>query len=192
MKILIAGDSFAAQWPNATKGWVNLLAEKYHVTNIAQAGVGEYKILKQIQFQNIKEFDVVIVSHTSPSRVHTRNHPLHKEGFHKDCDLIITDLVDRNNIFDDNLKTAKGWFKHHYDENYQIDIYNLLRKEINSLISVPYISMTHVDIATELAMEDCNLDFSELWKTERGNINHYTEKGNKLIFKTVEEYIAND
>ena len=95
MRILIAGDSFAAKWPAniRNQGWPALLADRFEVYNIAQAGVGEYKIYKQLANVELDQFDLVIVSHTSPSRIHTRNHPLHKEGLHKDCDLIITDLI---------------------------------------------------------------------------------------------------
>ena len=46
MNVLIAGDSFAAEWPGSN-GWVKLLAKKYNVKNVAQAGVSEYKILQQ-------------------------------------------------------------------------------------------------------------------------------------------------
>ena len=68
MKILVAGDSFAAEWPG-DDGWVKLLAHSHEVTNVAQAGCGEYKIFKQIQKANLDEYDCVIVSHTSTSRV---------------------------------------------------------------------------------------------------------------------------
>jgi hypothetical protein len=190
MKLLIAGDSFAAQWPNATTGWVNLLAEKYNVVNIAQPGIGEYKILKQIESQDVNSFDLVIVSHTSPSRLHTKNHPIHKEGFHKDCDLILNDLIDRSSLGNASLKAAQEYFKYHYDDIYQIDIYNLIRKQINSLISVPYVSISHVDIANELAIETNHIDFSHLWSKERGTVNHYTEEGNREIFKKLEEIIG--
>jgi hypothetical protein len=190
MKLLIAGDSFAAQWPNATTGWVNLLAEKYNVVNIAQPGIGEYKILKQIESQDVNSFDLVIVSHTSPSRLHTKNHPIHNEGFHKDCDLILNDLIDRSSLGNASLKAAQEYFKYHYDDTYQIDIYNLIRKQINSLISAPYVSISHVDIANELAIETNHIDFSHLWSKERGTVNHYTEEGNREIFKKLEEIIG--
>lgn len=191
MKILIAGDSFAAEWPNATKGWVNLLANRYEVTNLAQAGVSEYKIYKQLSSVNLNTFDCIIVSHTSPSRIHTRNHPLHTSGFHKDCDLIYTDLESRGSIFNTNLAVAKGWFEYHYDDEYQIDMYNLLRKEIATMIgNRPYVSMTHIDISTSLAIEKLNIDFSTLWAKERGTINHYTEDGNNIIYNLIVEHIT--
>ena len=50
-KILIAGDSFAADWTVKYKGegWVNTLCKDYDVTNVAQAGVSEYKIYNQFK-----------------------------------------------------------------------------------------------------------------------------------------------
>lgn len=190
MKILIAGDSFATVWPDSQLGWPTLLAKKYNVINLAQAGIGEYKILKQIESQEINNFDLVIVSHTSPSRLHTNNHPVHKEGFHKNCDLILNDLVNRSAFRNPSLKAAQEYFKYHYDDEYQIDIYKLIRKQINELITVPYISMSHVDIVNTLAIEANHLNFSNLWSKERGNMNHYTIEGNFEIFETLEDIIS--
>ena len=66
MKILIVGDSFAADWAikyKSISGWPNLLAEKFEVVNLAQAGVSEYKIYQQVlSVTNIKEFDLNIHS----------------------------------------------------------------------------------------------------------------------------------
>jgi hypothetical protein len=190
MKILIAGDSFATVWPDSQLGWPTLLAKKYNVVNLAQAGIGEYKILKQIESQEIKDFDLVIVSHTSPSRLHTNNHPVHKEGFHKNCDLILNDLINRSTFRNPSLKAAQEYFKYHYDDEYQIDIYRLIRKQINELITIPYISMSHVDIVNTLAIEANHLDFSNLWSKERGSMNHYTVEGNFKIFETLEDIIS--
>lgn len=190
MKILIAGDSFAALWPNAKDGWVNLLANQHDVVNVAQAGVGEYKIYKQLTNVNIAQFDCVIVSHTSPSRIHTPAHPLHTTGFHKDCDLIITDLLGHFNPFNTKLQSAKSWFKNHYDEAYQIDIYQLLRSKIKDIITIPYISLSHIEIANLLAVEDNHLDFSSLWRTHRGNVNHYTKEGNLKVYNEITKCLA--
>jgi hypothetical protein len=191
MKILIAGDSFAAKWPNTTVGWVDLLSKDHDVTNVAQAGVGEYKIYKQIENINQTLYDCIIVSHTSPSRIHTPNHPIHTSGFHKDCDLILTDISEKFSFFDNRLKTAQGWFKYHYDDTYQLDIYRLLRKEINSIITIPYISLSHIEILKKLSIEKNHFDFSKLWENERGSVNHYTEKGNKVIFELLSQFLRN-
>lgn len=188
MKILVAGDSFAAQWANCSDSWTSLLDNEYTVNNIAQPGVGEYKILKQLESVNIDNYDCVIVSHTSPSRIHIKDHPIHKSGFHKNCDLIFND-IDRFSFPGSRLDTAKKWFVHYYDDTYQCDIYNLVRKEINNIIHIPYISMSHIDILKDIKFESVHLDFSELWLNNRGFCNHYNAIGNKIIFNTIKENI---
>jgi hypothetical protein len=189
MNILIAGDSFATKSSTCNSSWMELLAEQHQVTNLAQAGIGEYKIYKQLCSVDVNEFDLVIVSHTSPSRIHTNNHPIHKAGFHKDCDLILTDLIEHFQPFNTSLQTAKNFFKYHYDEEYQIDIYNLLRRQINDMILVPYISLSHIEIVNQLAIEKHNINLSPLWVGERGKINHYTRLGNRFVFKRIEDEI---
>lgn len=186
-KILIVGDSFAAKWPGINYGWVNLLENDFDVSNFAEAGVGEYKILKQLD-RNF-DTDLVIVSHTSPGRVHTAQHPLHKEGFHQNCDLIYNDVIDRFDLFNPSLKSAKSWFKYHYDDEYQIAIYNLIRSEINRKISIPYIALSHLPISASLAIEGNHVDFSELWLENRGNANHYNRESNYLIYQLLKNLI---
>jgi hypothetical protein len=185
LKILIAGDSFAAQWPG-DDGWVKLLAQKHDVTNVAQAGVSEYKILKQLKTVNLDDYDAFIVSHTSPSRVHTLQHPLHKEGLHKDCDLIWTDLEGRNSFLNPSLKAAQGYFQYHYDDHYYQTIYSLFRKEIYTILhKKKYISLSHVDIAKAFVWEDNHIDFSDFWKKHKGKQNHYSVYGNDKIYKII-------
>lgn len=188
-KILIVGDSFSSIWPDTTTGWPSLVANDYIVTNLSQPGIGEYKILKQLKDAPVDNYDLTIVSHTSPSRIHTLNHPIHKGGFHKNCDLIYTDIEDRWSLFNENLTVSKKWFEYHYDDEYQIDIYNLVRAEIQRLINTKYLSITHTEISSNLTVEQNYIDFSNIWKDHRGNINHYTDHGNQLVYKELKEAI---
>ena len=185
MKILIAGDSFAAQWPNGEEGWPYLLAAEHEVKNVAQAGVSEYKIYKQIRNEDLSKYDCVIVSHTSPNRIHTPKHPIHNVGLHQNCDLIYTDLENHSSFFNKSLEIAKGWFKFHYDQEYQNDIYSLLRREINNIIKIPYISLNNLDVSKDFACEDVNIDFSSLWVKERGSVNHYSTIGNLTVYSII-------
>jgi hypothetical protein len=187
IKILICGDSFSADW--GSSGWPRLLSNEFDVINLSQAGVGEYKILKQLESVNVKDFDLIIVSHTSPSRVHTPQHPVYKKGFHKNCDLIYTDIENKRSFFNTSLKVAKGWFKFHYDDQYQVDIYNLVREKINNLCTVPYVSISHVDFDLNLKKENVFIDFSNIWKNHRGGINHYDTYGNQEIYKILKNKI---
>jgi hypothetical protein len=186
MRILISGDSFAV--PN-TNSWADLLAKDFKVTNIAQAGVSEYKILNQVKQFNLSNYDLVVVSHTSYSRVHTRKHPTHSTALHKDCDLILADIENKNSVFNQSLRTAKGWFKYHYDEQYQIDIYKLLREKVNQIIKIPYIAISHLDLNDEFIIEKNFINFKNLWKAERGPISHYSEYGNQIVYNTVKNEI---
>ena len=196
MNILICGDSFAADWTSVSTeylGWWNLLALKHKVTNLAQAGVGEYKILKQIKSVDVNTFDAVIVSHTSFSRVHTREHPLHKKGLHQDCDLIYTDISNRLSFFNfRSLKSAQDYFLYHYDDEYHRDTYSLIRKEIDNLIKIPYISISHIEELMDFVIEENHIDFSQLWKNNQGVVNHYNMKGNNKIFEAIFERLDNE
>ena len=90
-KILIAGDSFAADWTVKYKGegWVNTLCKDYDVTNIAQAGVSEYKIYNQLKKIDVSKYDIILISHTSAYRIPVVEHPIHsKDILHNNCDLI--------------------------------------------------------------------------------------------------------
>lgn len=191
-KILIIGDSFACEWPNGLTGWPAQLAQQHDVTNLAQAGVGEYKILRQL-LNFTKEnpwwqhdYDCVIVCHTSPSRVHTPVHPIHKQGLHKDCDLIWNDIESRNSWFNKSLDTAKNWFKYHYDDQYQKDIYRLIRRDINKKLE--QITSLHIDnfgISNHFVEEQNLLDFSMIWPNYRGEINHYNDEGNQIVLAQI-------
>lgn len=191
MKILLAGDSFAAEWPNSTTGWPHLIKQHYDVDNVAQAGVSEYKIFKQIQNANLNKYDLVIVSHTHPGRIHTPKHPIHRTGLHKDCDLILADLEAKTSYFNKSLQIAKGWFKYHYDEQYQNDMYTLLRNEINRLINIPYISIDNFNVNVPHNKETINLNFSQFWLTSRGKVNHYSDLGNQYVYCEVNKVIDN-
>lgn len=188
MKILLIGDSFSTRNDNPNS-WTTKLSNEFSVTNLSQAGIGEYKILKQLEKSKWQKYLLTICSHTSPSRVHTKEHPLHKEGTHKNCDLIYSDIMDRTGFLNPALKTAQGWFKYHYDDQYQIDVYNLIRKKILDSVETNYLAISHVEALKDFVIEPNFLDFSEVWSKHRGNINHYTVEGNMLVYDAIISYI---
>ena len=190
--IALLGDSFAAEYNADSPGCVDILSEKHSVNNVAQAGVGDYKILRQLRDIESNNphwkslYQCVIVAHTSPFRIHTPKHPLHKKGLHENCDLIYNDLKDRFDWFNDSLATAKNWFVHHFDDDYQVSVYKLVREEIKRLIGdVPYLAIAHFGLRANLASEENRLDFSDFWLQHRGNVNHYTVEGNQKVAQAV-------
>jgi len=198
MKILICGDSFAADWSAKYKdymGWPNLLAKKFDVTNIAQAGVSEYKIYLQLLHADLDEYDLVIVSHTNPYRIPTRKHPIHSNDLlHKNADLIYADIEYHRskvkNLLNFPLRTAANFFKHHFDQDFFENQYKLFRAEINRYIGdKPYIGISHLHIPKTFCKEKIILDFTELFDKEKGLINHFSQKGNEVILNHIERTI---
>jgi hypothetical protein len=193
-KILIFGDSFAADWSrkySEYKGWPTMLAEKFDVTNIAQAGVSEYKIYKQLlSVKNLNDFDYVIVSHTSPYRVPVRKHPIHQHDIlHKDADLIEADINYHahkfTNILNISLRTAKNFFLHLYDEEYYTMTYDLFREKIDQLLSHKKVITVNNFHNKYTYLSETYLDFSHLYDDHRGLINHFSEYGNQVIFQKI-------
>ena len=182
-RLLIAGDSFAARYPNDKgQGWPLLLRGEYEVTNVAQAGVSEYKILKQLQsISNIGQYNYIVIAHTSPHRVHTRK-SIHSTELHKDCDLLLSDVEAKKFTLNPAIRSAKGYFKYHFDPDYYQDIYQLVRNEINNITRyVPTLHIDHFDTALSCAKEKYRLDLSSMWPYYRGDVNHYTQQGNEIV-----------
>ena len=168
MNILIIGDSFATKYNGPYLGWAEILEQEHNVTNLAQAGVGEYKILKQLQSVTASDYDCVIVSHTSPYRIHTLYHPLHKEGLHKNCDFIYEDVRYR-------LPDVEKFFTEYFDLDYANYIYRCIYEDIT------------------LRLKDCvvidteELGIKNLFSKHRGNVQHLTQEGNTIFYKRIEE-----
>lgn len=183
-RVLISGDSFAADSScviDNSSSWTQLLKNYFDVTNIAQAGVGEYKILKQLQSIKLEDFDYIIVVHTSPNRVHINHHPLHSNSkIHKNCDLIYNDILN-SDIQDVVTTTALNYFKYIFDESYYCDIHRLLIKET--------MEITQNTRVLHITFFDCSIDkvcnWSHIWNKNPGSINHLDVSGNKLVLEKV-------
>lgn len=200
MKILIAGDSFAADWtvkyPEG-KGWPNLLAEHHDVTNVAQAGVGEYKIYQQIKKQkNINLYDIVIISHTNPYRVHTRKHPIHHgDSLHGNADLSMSDIKYHatriKSLFNMSLWSANRFFQDHFDSEYQEEIHELLVNSIHARLKTTRCIQVNNFICSN-TLNNTSEDFVDLSGTQLshpGIHNHLNDTGNKLAFEILQQVI---
>lgn len=187
MNILIIGDSFAADWSavdSTYPGWPQLLAKKHSVTNLAQAGCSEYKILQQLKTQqNLDLYDWIIVCHTSSARIHTRQHPVHhSDHLHAHADLIFSD-IEYHAVLDKKQKNpalvaAHDFFVYHYDDDYNRDIHQLLVKEIHEIIgNTPVVVVDNFDQLNPLDYEFF-LNFTKITQVVPGKVNHCSQQGN--------------
>lgn len=184
-KLLITGDSFAADWSVKynVSGWPNLLAQYYDVTNIAQAGCGQYKILQQLKSQNLKDFDSVIVSHTSPYRIFTAYHPIHfDDKLHHNSDFIYSDVKAHN------IESMVEYFEKYFDLGYAKDIHLLLCKEILALTS-PFKTLHITHFEWDGLLEFDLINFAKVYAKHPGNANHYNQAGNLLVFNELKDQL---
>jgi hypothetical protein len=185
-KLLICGDSFAADWTVKVngKGWVNLLEQDYKVTNLAQAGCSEYKILKQLQSVNLSKFDLVLVSHTSPYRLYVKEHPIHnKDALHKNSCLLYTDILEHISEYPE-LKPIVEYFDCYFDIEYAEHMHNLLLKEIEEYCPWHTLHISHIEWKNLHQFENF-LNFKDVFSKNRGSINHYDTEGNRIVYDSV-------
>jgi len=179
MIITVLGDSFAT---NIQHSWVNKLAQEHNVRCVSQPGCSEYKIYRQCSEVHSRS-NLVIVSHTSWSRIPVQSHPVHKSGYHVDCDLLYADC-DANNI-----KTATDFFEHHFWDDFWQETYCLYRNKISEQLH-DY-NVLHLDFFNhKLGTEINRMDFSTMFDHNRGDICHMSELGNDRVFDKIKEYIS--
>jgi hypothetical protein len=184
-KILIVGDSFSSNSLAGEYGWTTLLANSYQVTNVSSPGIGQYKILKKIEKQNLSRFDQIIISHTSPNRVYCKENLLYPPGHvYRNSDLIFADIENKQK--NSNLaKSIFDYFCQIFDEDYYKFIHNQCCKEINHLTK-NYKVMHITNFNWEGLYEfDNMLNFYNLWLNNRGSYNHYNQYANQVIFQTI-------
>jgi hypothetical protein len=183
-KIGVFGDSFGYQKKNEPyASWVDLLANYATVDNHSECGVSEYKILKQLERADLDQYDDIIVTHTSYSRVFVEYNPLHADSeYHQNCDMLYADIEAHKDEFS---RAGQLYFKHIYSEDYARDIHNLILKEIVALLAGRrVVHMTHFDYEGLYPLPNL-LEFYSLFINNRGPVNHYNERGNQEVFDQV-------
>jgi hypothetical protein len=192
MKILITGDSFAADWQvkyPKEKGWPNLVAEDHTVTNLAQAGCSEYKIYQQLNSVNLNDFDKILISHTSPYRVYIKRHPVHSnDPLHSNSDLIYTDLKEHAKT-DKSLAFIIDYFEKYFDLDHAIFVHNLICRQIDETTN--NYDVTHLSNLdwSGLYQFPNMLNFEYLFKNRRGLMNHYDQLGNLEIYNKLKSVL---
>lgn len=184
MKIGLFGDSFGVQKRNEPfNSWVTLLSQHYGIINHCESGVGEYKILKQLLNSDLTEFDYIIVTHTSSTRIHVEHNPIHRASeYHKNCDIIYADIAERQDEFS---VACQLYFKHIFDINYATFVHNAICEKIDKLLdNKKVIHITHFDYAGLYSFRDL-INFHQLFLKNRGEVNHYNEDGNTKVYEEV-------
>lgn len=186
MNVLICGDSFAVDYSRYQdvdySGWPQIIANQFNVTNVAQAGCSEYKIYLQLKQLDLSKFDCVVVFHTSPYRIYVKRHPyLHESKLHHSSDLIYNDIKNHDDF--DDKKSLTTFFEKYFDLDYARFVHRLTQQEISRLL----ISIPSLQIGIDLP--ELDFDAQSLFKTHRGNVNHFDSQANQILANFVAEWI---
>lgn len=173
MKILICGDSFSSD----TNGWPKYLHD--NVTNRSERGVGEFKIFQQTY--DHKTFDKLIVCHTSPWRIHTTSHPLHKDNAQRpNNDFMIADL-EHHSKHNDEIKHIYSYIKKYTDWDYVKFVYDMI---VEKLLSLP--NSIHITFHSPEDTKKITNNYHDVWQKYKGNINHLNQIGNEIVAKRIQ------
>lgn len=186
-KILICGDSFAADWTVKHKniGWPNYLADLFDVSNVAKAGVSEYKIFQQLASQNLNKFDAIIISHTSPFRLYVKKHPVHfNDVLHNQCDLIYNDIKESLPAHPELFPIVE-YFEKYFDFEYATFVHKLICEKIEQTCkAVEHKVINLITFKNQYPFKN-SLSLVDLFETNRGDMNHFDELGNSQAFNRI-------
>lgn len=176
MEIFLFGDSFSFN----ENGWPSMLDRS--IINSSQNGIGEYKIYKMVMQ---KKDDPKIICHTSPWRIHTPFHPIHyKNSQRPNNDFLLSD-IDYHSRFNSEMKIVKQYWKKYYDQQFQIDFYNLILDKLFSIKNTIHISFHDPDDTVRIQN-----NFNHIWKKYPGDINHLSVEGNRLVAEQIKSIIS--
>jgi hypothetical protein len=177
INILVAGDSFASNWNTGEEWWQQL---PYNITNIAQAGASQYKILKSFTSVDIKAYDAVIVFHTSPTRIYaSKGNLLHKDSItHRDSCYVINDVLSKRGPI---KRALESYTKYFYDDDFITYTHRKICHDIETKThNVPVIHASGFDYTSVYTFKNF-VSITDLFETHRGNICHLTPNGNRLL-----------
>jgi hypothetical protein len=186
-RILICGDSFAADWTVKYKGqgWPNMLSNDFEIHNVARAGVSEYKIFQQVVSTDLTQYNGVIVAHTSPYRLYVKEHPIHaKDSLHSDCDFIYSDVKDAVTTHPE-LAGIVDYFENYFDPDYANFVHNLICEKIENYCSWYCKNVVHmINFENQYPFKN-SVDFVDVFKEHRGQMNHFDNTGNLKVYQTI-------
>lgn len=189
MNILIVGDSFADPKESPNYSWYHCLPGQ--VTNLAKAGVGQYKILEQVR--SSLDHDIVLLLITSEYRIHTSQNPFYTDPTHRHyhSDLILADIESR--LPDSRAEHICYWFKNIFDFGYAIDMHNLVLQETERVLNQRYTRFIPITFFPRMNnIHDFNgqlVDLSWISKTHPGSVNHLSEPGHRCVVDALKDLL---
>jgi len=206
MKIGVFGDSFAILKLNPTPTWIDILSEKYDITNHAVTGSNLYYSINEIK-KHHDQYDKIILVVTEPGRLQVSNSiPLDRSK------QFINGTLDRKYSHNKELskyeklvwEAANQYFNCLQDDNYDRYIHNLMLVEIKKIrpdiILIPaffdsWYNVSGVPMLYIYYKENTTWNFDSVTVItqyhDRRNC-HMTAKNNEIFAAKAEQWINGD
>jgi hypothetical protein len=187
--ILIVGDSFASEKLGGDFGWAVLLSKQFNVTNVSSPGIGEYKILQKLKEQQLENYDKIIISHTSPYRVHTENNPLYPSTHeYRKSDILFADTESKRTV-NKSAEALMEYFTKVFDPEYYKFVHTMCCQEIDRLTK--HTDVIHITNFSwvDLYPFDNLINFYEYWLTHKGPYAHYDKVGSQHIYNQISKLL---
>ena len=187
-RLLIAGDSFAAVYPDRSN-WTSKINAR--VDNRAQAGVGQYKILQQLE-SNYRDHEYVLLVLTSEMRVYVKENPFYEYGHrHRHADLIFSDVESRQG--DPRADHLIWWFGNVFDLDHARGMNNLVLAEMHRLLESKKCAWRAITFFEPYPGQydfDGRLEnFNPIWKSNPGMINHLNLHGHDIMTADINAWL---
>lgn len=188
--LAIIGDSFAAPYQDFDGAWYQQLAQSHSVINLAQAGVGQYKIRQQANHIPT-HCDTVIAVTTSAFRVHANHNPFYPDRLHRhhNSDIIFSDAESR--LPDVNAEHLVYYFKEIWDLDHAFYVHNLILQDLythcrrhgKKILPVTFFEPRK----EEWDFEGQSLNLYHVAKACPGPYNHLSQLGHDRVFASIKE-----
>lgn len=183
-RIWIIGDSFSTNM--SSKSWTNLLSDDAEIINLSKNGISEYRIYRTFLENKhiLSKEDTIIFCHTNPYRIFIPDHinyPTRNKSTHSECDLVLGD-VKRHGIF--WRAVSYVFIKYFYDEEFYKSYFDLMFLEMDK-IKEKGCKVIHI---TGFESQNSIISMNDIFLNHRGNINHLTEEGNKLVAERIKNF----
>jgi hypothetical protein len=179
MKILLLGDSFCYVSSKQKTHWVNMLGEAHTIENCSNPGIGQYKIWKQYRSQ---KYDVAVVHHTSPYRIHTLSNPIH-DGIRRKSDFMLGDIEYHASNGNSEAKKILRYLTKYVDYDYQEKIHELLYEQMLKIPKSIHFTMF------DNPMVKNNFHDIFLKHRDKHSDTHLTAEGHRLIYERIKELV---
>lgn len=184
-KVLLAGDSFSADWGSSYEWWKNL---PYEITNISQAGSSQYKILKRLSNIDISDYDAVIIFHTSPYRIYTELNKLHLNSpTHRESCYVINDVLSNRG----KMRSAMNkYIEYFYNDEYNLYCHTKVCDDIVSYASgYNVLHCSGFDYSGIYNFSNM-VSAQDLHNKHKGNVCHLNQTGNLYLRDRIYQHMT--